>query len=231
MNDPSRKGIWLFAPFNLSPYAFLCFYEFAREGWYFVSTSFPGLTSEWSIDSGMVHTCTEYNAQGNDDYIYLIGNNSTKWYRYSISGDSWTEMSPVLPAVPGAGCALLWTYGFNPDRIYYLRGGGSSSIYYFTISTGLWSADISYAPKTETFSTGTGVAYDGLNKIYIQKNATQRVYCYHLDEDKMYPVGTFPYVSGTGVGCHNLVFVKEDDQEYLYYANQSGKEFYRMLIE
>jgi hypothetical protein len=228
--DPSRNGFWIFFPYNLSPYAILAFYNIATNFWTFTSWSFPGLSGEWGTDAALVHVCPTYNAQGNDDYIYLIGNASTKWYRYSISGDSWTVMSPVLPAVPGAGCALVWTFGYNTDRLYFLRGGGSASLYYFTISSGVWSPDISYKPKTETFTTGTGVAYDGLNRIYIQKDATQKVFCYQLDEDKMYPVGTFPIISGTVVGCHNLVFVTEDGEKYLYYANQSGKEFYRMLI-
>jgi hypothetical protein len=174
--------------------------------------------------------CPSYNTESDDDYIYLIGNGTTKWYRYSILNDSWTVMSPALPVAAGLGCSLINPFGFNRDRLYYLSGGASASLYYFTISTGVWSADIPYTPKTVTFSTGTAYAYDGEKRIYIQVNATQRVYYYQLDEDKIYPAGTFPYTSGTGVGCHNLTFAKEGDQKYLYYGNQSGKEFYRMLI-
>jgi hypothetical protein len=39
------------------------------------------------------HTCSMYDVSGNDDYIYFVGNTSTTFYRYSISGGSWTTLT------------------------------------------------------------------------------------------------------------------------------------------
>jgi hypothetical protein len=231
--DPSRGTagyIWLFAPLNASPWCVFAYYDIATNTW--TSRAVPsGLAAQWGTDTALSHTCSALYAAGNDDYIYLIGNNSATWYRYSISENAWTTMTPALPASAGVGCALVWTWGYNADRLYYLRGGGSASLYYFTISTSVWSADIPYVPKTETFTTGTSSAYDTLNRIYMQKDSTHRMYYYQLTEDKIYPAGMMPYASGTAIVGNGLVYVKTPDgAEYLYYRRQSGAEFWRMLI-
>jgi len=225
--DPSRNGIWLFAPLSTSPYCVFAFYDIATNTW--TSKSVPsGLTAQWGTDASLVHTCPVYNPLGNDNYIYLIGNNSTTWYRYSVSENSWSTMSQALPYAAGSGCALVWTWGFNPDRIYFLVGGGSASIYYFTISTSTFSGDIPYKPKSETFSTGTVVAYDTRNRIYIVKDATHRIYAYVLPQDVLEPAGKIPYGSGTAIVGDGLIYVKlNDGSEYLYYRRQSGSEFWR----
>jgi len=228
--DPSRNYVWLFAPLNASPWCVFAYYDVATNAW--TSRAVPsGLAAQWGTDTTLCHPCTTYNAAGNDDYIYLIGNNSTTWYRYSVSGNAWTSMTPVLPATPGAGCALIWPFGYNTDRLYYLRGSGSASLYYFTMSTALWSSDIAYVPKTETFVTGTVVTYDSAKRIYIVKDGTHRIFYYQLDEDKMYPGGMIPYTSGTAIVGDGFVYVKSPDgAEYLYYRRHTGTELWRMLI-
>lgn len=228
--DPSRGYVWLFAPLSSSPYAVFAYYNTATNTW--TSCAAPsGLSGQWGTDAYLSHPCTTYNTNGNDDYIYLIGNNSTTWYRYSVSGNSWTTMSPALPAAAGAGCALIWTWGYNTDRLYYLRASGTNALYYFTISTATWSSAISYVPNTETFTTGTCVAYDSSNRIYIVKDTTHRMFYYQLDENKMYPAGYWPYTSGSAIVGDGLCYVKtEDGAQYLYYRRHSGTEFWRMLI-
>ena len=43
-----------------------------------------------------------YEITGNDDFIYLLGNNAVTMYRYSISGNTWTIIAPTTarPAAP-----------------------------------------------------------------------------------------------------------------------------------
>lgn len=228
--DPSRGYVWLSAALTSSPWHMFAYYDTATNTWT-SRNAVTGLGAAFGTDAALSHTCPSYNAAGNDDYIYLIGNNSTTWYRYSFSGNSWSTMSPALPAAAGAGCALVWAFGFNADRLYYLRGTASASLYYFTISTPAWSADTAYQPKTETFTAGTCVAYDGANRIFITKDATHRIYYYQLNEDKMYPGGYWPYLSGTAIVGDGLVYVKsEDGAEYIYYRRHTGTELWRMLI-
>jgi len=231
--DPSQGTagrVWLFAPLSASPWAVFAYYDAATNIW--TSRNVPaGLAAQWGTDASLSHTCSTYNASGNDDYIYLIGNNSTAWYRFSITGNSWSTMSPVLPAAAGAGCALIWVFGFNSDKLYYLRGTATAALYVFTISTPAWTADVAYNPKTETFTTGTCCAYDSVKRIYIQKDATHRIYYYQLDEDKLLPANTVPYISGTAMVGDGFAYLKTTDgAEYLYYRRQTGTEFWRTLI-
>ncbi len=227
--DPSRNYIWLFAPLSSSPYNVFAYYDIANNTW--VSrAAVSGLSSQWGTDAVLVHTCTSYNTAGNDDYIYLIGNSSTTWYRYSISANTWTTMTPALPASALSGCGLIWTFGFNADRLYYIRGGGTNSIYYFSISGNTWTT-LTYQPATETFTTGTTYAYDTLNRIYIQKDNTHRIFYLQLDENIMYPGPTAPYTAGSAVVGDGLIYIKTPDgAEYLYFRRHNSTEFWRTLI-
>jgi hypothetical protein len=231
--DPSRGTagyIWLSTALTSSPWHMFAYFDIASNTWT-SRAAVSGLGAAWAADAGLIHTCSTYNVAGNDDYIYLVGNNSTTWYRYSVTGNAWSSMSPVLPATAGAGCAIIWPFGYNTDRLYYFRGATTASLYSFTISSPAFSSDIAYLPKTETFATGTCHAYDTLNRIYLVKDATHRVYYYQLDEDKMYPGGLIPYSSTTAIVGDGMSFVKtEDAAQFLYFRRHSGQEYWRWLI-
>jgi hypothetical protein len=233
--DASRGAegyVWLTAALTASPWHMFAYYDVAANTWT-SRAAVSGLAAAFGTDADLCHTCSTYNAAGNDDYVYLIGNNSTTWYRFSITGNAWTAFTgaQLLPAAAGAGCSLMWAFGYNTDRLYYIRGTATAALYKFTISTSAWSADTTYGYKFETFTTGTVVAYDSLNRIYIVKDATHRIYYYQLDEDKLYVGGMFPYVSGTGIVGDGFVYIKTlDGAEYLCYRRHTGTEFWRMLI-
>jgi len=60
------------------------------------------------------------------DYIYALGgNNTTDFWRYSISGNTWTKMA-VTPAGVYDGGALVYAGG---DYIYALRGNYSTNFW------------------------------------------------------------------------------------------------------
>jgi hypothetical protein len=228
--DPSRGYVWMFAPLSSSPYAVFAYYDTATNTW--TTRNAPsGLSAQWGTDAALVHTCTTYNTGGNDDYIYLIGNAGTTWYRFSVSGNSWTSMTPALPASVGAGCSIIWPWGSsNVDRLIVFRGSATSIVYSTPISSPSWTT-ITYYPATETFSTGSVFAYDGGERIYIVKDATQRGFYYQISEARMYPSFYFPYTSGTAIVGDGLSYVKtEDGVQFLYYRRHSGKEFWRTLL-
>jgi hypothetical protein len=232
--DPSRGSqgyIWLFGPLSSSPFAVFAFYDIANNTW--TSRAVPsGLSSSWGTDAALIHTCSSYNSSGNDDYIYLIGNNSTTFYRYSITDNSWTTLTSV-PASIGAGCGIHWDWGSggNSNFLYVIRGAGTSTIYRYSISGNSW-ASVTYRPSTETFTTGTVSVYDPQRRrIWIVKDNTHRTLYFDLANSIMYPGGIFPYVSGTAIVGKGLCYIRtSDDAEYLYYRRNSGTEFWRTLI-
>jgi hypothetical protein len=230
--DPSRNYVWLSAPLTSSPWHMFAYYDTATNTWT-ARTAVSGLGAAFGTDAHLSHTCTTYNAGGNDDYIYLIGNNSTTWYKFSVTGNSWTAYTgaQLLPAAAGAGCSLHWAHGVSTDRLYYFRGTATSALYYFTISTTTWSAIQTIIPATETFTTGTSsVNAAGSQYLYIQKDATHRIYRLDLTALIIIPFLTIPYVSTAIIGDGLAYVTCTDGAQYLYYRRQSGTEFWRMLI-
>jgi hypothetical protein len=230
--DPVNNRIWLFGPSSSTPFAVFAFYDIANNTW--TSRAAPsGLASAWGTDASLVYTPTTYNPSGNNDFIYLIGNNSTTFYRYSITNNDWTTLAS-LPAAPGAGCSIHWDWGSggNPNFLYVIRGGGSSTIYRYSISGNSWST-VTYRPSTEGFTTGTVSAYDPTRRrIWIQKDNTHRMYYLDLVTSIMYPGGVFPYIGGTtAIVGDGLCYVKTPDgAEYIYFRRHTGTEFWRTLI-
>ncbi len=232
--DPSRGAqgyIWLFGPLSSSPFAAFAYYDIANNTW--TSRAVPsGLSAAWGTDARLVHTCSSYNTSGNDDHIYLIGNNSTTFYRYSIENNTWTTLS-ALPASAGAGCGIHWDWGSggNTNFLYAIRGGGSAIIYRYSISGNSWTS-ITYRPSTETFTTGTSSVYDpARRRIWIQKDNTLRMFYFDLATSNMIPGGVWPYTPGGAIVGNGLGYVKTPDgAEYLYFRRHSGVEFWRTLI-
>lgn len=148
-----------------------------------------------------------YSIEGNDDFLYYMGNNAVTMYRYSISANTWSTLSPVAAraAAPGTGMSGHWVWGatesdwtnenaiLNGRRIYSFRGGAGAVLDYYDIPGNTWVSGVTYSPQTETFTTGTKYAYYG-DFIYIQKDATGRFIRYNvpLSEATGYTTTTYP---------------------------------------
>lgn len=165
-----------------------------------------GITVVWTT---IPDATSQYVIEGNDDYLYLMGNNSVTMYRYSISGNSWTTISPSV-ARAGAlavGGGANWVSSCNDDtwenesailngrRIYSFRGGGSAVLDYYDIPSNSWST-LTYAPQMDTFTTGSCYDYDDCY-IYIQKEASGRIFRYVIPENRLIPWSTLIYPNGT----------------------------------
>lgn len=153
-----------------------------------------------------------YNIEGNDDFLYYIGSNAVTMYRYSISGGSWTTLSPGVAraAAPGIGMSGHWIYGvtdstwtnenaiINGRRIYSFRGAAGAVLDYYDIPSNAWTNAVTYAPATETFTTGTKYSYNS-DYLYIQKEATGRWFRYSFPESSMDGWNTMTYTQGTAI--------------------------------
>lgn len=152
---------------------------------------------------------SQYAIEGNDDFVYYLGNNAVTLFRYSITANTWTTLSPVAAraAAPGAGMSAHWVPAatasdwtaenaiINGRRIYSFRGAAGSGLDYYDIPANTWVAQ-TYAPSTETFTTGSNFAYF-TDRIYVQKEATGRWFAYDVARGEMFPWGTWVYPQGT----------------------------------
>ena len=152
-----------------------------------------------------------YSIEGNDDFIYYMGNGAVTLYRYSISGNSWSTLSPVSARGGSAnpGMSGHWVWGVtesdwtnesaiqNGRYIYSFRGNGLANLDRYDIAGNTWAA-VTYSPATETFTSGTKYAYNG-NYLYIQKDGTGRWFRYDFAQSAMDGWGTMIYPQGATV--------------------------------
>lgn len=165
------------------------------------------VSPSWTITPD---STSQYVIEGNSDYIYFMGNNAVALYRYSISANTWTLLSPgtARAGAPGAGMSANWVWdvsdpdwsnesnNLNGRYIYSFRGGGSSAIDRYDIAANAWSV-VPYSPGVETFTTGTSYNYTE-NFIYIhQISPMGRFLKYNIAQSRLEPFGQLWYGQST----------------------------------
>lgn len=196
-------------------------------------TTTPDVTSVFCIES-------------NDDFIYLLGNNAVTMYRYSISGATWTTLSPWVAraGAPVAGCSANWigksgstTWADENNikdwrYIYSFRWGATSTLDRYDIALNAW-ATITYVGAAETFTTGSGYdMQDGA--IYIRKDATNRYFRYDAIGNNLYPFSTNIYPDGAAVAWDKMFSAQYQDWatkiNWLYALRNTWTELHRIMI-
>lgn len=179
---------------------------------------------------------SQYSIEGNDDFIYYLGNNAVTLYRYSISANTWSTLSPGVAraAAPGAGMSAHWVYAAtdaawtaentirNGGRIYSFRGGAGGVLDYYDIALNTWVNGVPYSPLTETFTTGTKYVYYK-DFLYIQKDATGRWFKYNFVSSEMNGWGTMLYPQGAAI-------VGDTAFDVTYIDDTTEIEFIYMLL-
>jgi hypothetical protein len=141
----------------------------------------------------------------------------------------------ILGVAPtGLGCSLELIYNsafLQKGRYMFgLRGGATNYMYFYDITTNTWDS-LNQMPNSETFTTGSMTAYDGADKIYIQRDATGRVLYYDLSDNNLYAYNNIPYGMSTAViGNRMSIIATEDNVKFLYIPRHNATEFWRSLI-
>jgi hypothetical protein len=188
-----------------------------------------------------------YSIEGNDDFIYLMGNNAVTLYRYSISGNTTTTLAPVAAraAAPGAGMSGHWVWDaldtawtdesavINGRRIYSFRGAAGALLDYYDIASNTWVSGLTYAPATEVFGAGSKYVYHH-DFIYIQKDATGRWFRFNLVTNEMDGWNTMLYPNGAAIVGDTAfdAFYRDGatDIEYVYMVLNTSQIMLRQMI-
>ena len=193
-----------------------------------------------------------YNIEGNDDFLYLIGNNAVTMYRYSISGNTWAVMAPTT----ARGAAMvLWGWANWVSKswdsqwanesdikdwryIYSFRWGAAGTLDRFDIAGGTaWAGawlNIAYVGIAEVFGAWSSYAVSG-RYIYIRKDAVHRYFKFSVRGHYIEPLTTNLYPDGAAVAWDKL-FVKayndgtSDVLFWLYSIRNTGTELHRLLL-
>lgn len=212
------------------------------------------VASAWTITPDATSV---YSIEGNNDNFYLLGNNAVTLYKYVVSTNTWSTLSPTAARAGAAavGCTANWIEsapGWNNETlvshysntvfkqngryIYSFRGGASSTLDIYDIAANTWISNVLYGNQQETFTTGSQAA-DVEGGIYITKEATGRVFVLEVDKNRMLPIATNTTqvaLGGTAVVGDKLFFLPYEDGatslHYMYMLRHSGTDLVRMLL-
>ena len=175
------------------------------------------------------------------DHMYMVGNNATVMYRYSVSGNVWATTNASAVAIPavtgtvGGGCTIKWLPSYAPDKLFIIRGNGTSNIYTYDLVANTWST-ASFHPSTETFttaSTHTARSIGGKGySIISSKDATMRIYEYDPSLSRLHPkMNQWLYPTGGAVQGDKATCLRSPDEvEFYYLLLPSSTAFVRCAL-
>jgi hypothetical protein len=135
----------------------------------------------------------------------------------------------------GTGVSVNWAFGttnaaYRGRYMWIARGGGAYGFERIDLTTDRISV-VNTAPLTETLTTGSMTAYDGLDRIYFHKDATQRVMSLDVVTAKVNGASMYPYVAPTAIiGNRMEIFTTRDGLSYLWLNRASFAECFRCLL-
>lgn len=164
---------------------------------------------------------------------YTITSNSATQLAFSgATPDNTSNYVIYGPPPRNQGTNLKWTWGnSNHKYLFSPIGGGTLGITKFDITNSTWDSWYQNSGQGETFTTGSMWAYDGADRIYVQKDQTGRIFYFDIVKREMVNSGTVPYGMSTVVTGNRMEIIKtEDGLKYLYIGRHSATEMWRTLI-
>lgn len=162
-----------------------------------------------------------YVIEGDENAIYLMGNNTTTTVKYSISGNTWANLAPTAAragnAVAGMTADFVGVTGdtrwaditdIRNGRYIYSFRGATSVLDRLNLNGGTsgvptWEV-VTYQPSLQTLATGASSDWSaGTPYIYIAKEGTaaipQRFYKFDVVGNTMTPVASDWYLGGAAL--------------------------------
>jgi hypothetical protein len=137
--------------------------------------------------------------------------------------------------IKSTGINMNWTFGTSDVNLrgrylFSTRGGAAIGFDRFDLTTDRCNLMFT-SPITETLTTGTMTAYDGMDNIFFHKDATQRVMSLNVVTGKVNGGSMYPYAAPTAViGNRMEIFTTKDGLKYLWLNRASFQECFRCLI-
>jgi hypothetical protein len=134
----------------------------------------------------------------------------------------------------GVGTNVNWAFGtslaaYRGRFMWIARGGGAYGFERLDLTTDRISM-VNTAPLSETLTTGSMTAYDGVDRIYFHKDATQRVMSLDVVTGKINGATMYPYAAPTAIiGNRMEVFTTKDGLKYIWLNRASFAECFRCL--
>jgi len=114
------------------------------------------------------------------------------------------------------------------------RGGATNTIDKYQINTDWWDFTQFYSPQTETLTTGSSYAYDGVDTFYFTVAvAADFIYIFALNVNTGQVDGAFQTTATQGtvhIGGFMEIVASEDGGKFLFIALCTSRIMYKALI-
>lgn len=205
------------------------------------------VSAAWTTQPDATST---YSLEGNDDFLYLFGNNATTTWRYQISNNSWTSRA-ARGGAAGAGLSGQWVYEVpdadwnventikNGRYIYSFRGGSSQNLDVYDIAGNSWTTSIPPALSSGELN-GSGWKYSYSNgQIYVLPGSGgttggSRVMKFDIPKNQWEPFSQIHYTQSTAVVGDTMFNVRYKDGateiDYVYIMLNSSNTMLRCMV-
>lgn len=200
-----------------------------------------------------IDSTSTYVIEGDENALYLMGNNSTTTVKYSISGNSWANITPTAArggnVVAGMTADFVGVTGdtgwaditnIKDGRYIYSFRGTTSVLDRLSLNGGTSGAytweTITYLPNIQVLATGSSSDWTG-EYIYF-KTATSvtvpaRFYRYSVVKNSVKPVTTDWYLAGAVV-LGNLMWIRALSSsgaiKWIYYLAATSTLLRRIML-
>jgi hypothetical protein len=202
-----------------------------------------------------IDNTSQFVIEGDENALYLLGNNAATMYKYSISANSWATVSPTVArggnAIAGMTADFIGLTGnaawaditnIQDGQYIYSFRGGTAVLDRFKISggtngAGAWEV-VAYNPYITTFATGASADWlYGTSCIYIVKEGSAtvplRFYKLCVVENTLVPITTDWYLGGAAV-LGNKMWCKTltlgGPIKWIYYLGSTSTLLRRIMI-
>lgn len=196
-------------------------------------------SKSWAVNVYTGRRVKKTAGAGMGDVEGIISSNTATTLTITVVGTlpvaNSTSYSILDEPVRGTGTNLL--AAFNPSKaeakgkyIYSPRGGAVHGWDRYNIVTNRWEM-MTISPQIETLTTGTNCTYDGGDRIYFTKDATQRIYYLDLNSSWIHGAGQYPYLAPTGIASNRMEIIgTADGLKYLWINRASNVECFKQLM-
>ena len=162
------------------------------------------------------------NATTTESRLEACSDTDAVWWNGTATNGSTTTLTDS---------SANWTVDeFIGKWVWIPSGTGVIGFDRFDIASGA-CLNMAVNQQFETLTTGTMACYDGGDRMYFTKDATQRIYYLDLVAGILYAAPQFPYVAGTAtVGNRFCIFSTRDRLKFLLLNRHANVEMFRALL-
>jgi len=200
------------------------------------TTTLGDTTKNWTVNQWAGKRVVITSGLGQRQELTIASNTATVLTFGAGTAPDTTSTYTILSLAPrGTSTQMNWAFGTSTIQKgrYFIsqRGGANNTVDIYDLVTGTWNITYFMGPQSETFTIGTMTAYDGGDILYIQKDATGRIFAINVNNMAIRGALQLTDLHSTAIiGNRMEIITTTDGLKYLYIMQHTGTKMWRALI-